>query len=181
MGMTKVEGRVPRGALVLDKSGGGARSSRNTTWRRLKASLVSPRRPSVIAALAATFVASARAHGTMPLSVTRGKTFKNGNVELVYEPTRYDRYVLRLSKDLVGEAPSALLDRLRPATVPVKKPVVDDTWTSESAKSDRSTCRTCGKSIEKGTLRRGEPHEFQGVITYRWHHDPCVVVGRSEA
>lgn len=180
MDMTKVEGRVPIGALVLDKIKWGREVLTHPYVARSDGLVRLAEKAHVLAVLTSTFLASARARGVMPTHVTRGKAFKNGNVELVFEPTRYDRFVLRLTEDLVGEAPSALLDRLRPAAVPVKKPVVDDTWISESAKSDRSTCRTCGKPIEKGTLRRGEPHEYQGSITYRWHHDACVVLGRSD-
>lgn len=179
--LTKIEGGVPRGAVVLDKIRWGREVLTHHYLASEEGLVRLVEKADVLTALTRSFVASAREHGVVPLSVTRGKAFKNGNVELIYEPTRYDRYVLRLSKDLAGEAPAALLGRLRPAAVPVKKPVVDDTWISESAKSDRSTCRTCGKTIERGTLRRGEPHEYQGSITYRWHHDACVVLGRSEA
>ncbi len=179
MELVKVEGRVPVGALVLDK----IRWGREVLTHHYVATEDGLARlhdkAEVLARLASTFLASARATGTMPLPFTRGKAFKNGNVELIYEPSRYDRYVLRLSEELVCEAPSAFLDRLRPKAVPLKKPVAFDTWIAESAKSSRSTCKTCGKPIEKGTLRRGEPHDFQGNITYRWHHDACVTFGRT--
>lgn len=180
MDMTKVEGRVPVSALVVDKIKWGREILTRHYVARSDGLVRLAEKAEVLAVLTSTFLASVRARGEMPVNVTRGKTFKNGNVELVFEPTRYDRYVLRLTEELAGEEPAALLDRLRPAAVPVEKPVVFDTWISESAKSDRSTCRTCGKPIEKGTLRRGEPHAYQGNITYRWHHDACVVLGRSE-
>lgn len=176
---SKIEGRVPIGAIVVDKMKWGREVLTRHYLARSDGFLRLPEKSDVLEALTSAFLASARARGEMPVDVTRGKTFKNGNVELTFEPTRYDRYVLRLSKDLVGEAPTAFLDRLRPAVIPLARPVADDTWISELAKSDRSTCRTCGKPIEKGTLRRGEPHEYQGNVTYRWHHDACVVMGRS--
>jgi hypothetical protein len=175
MQMTKVTGRVPIGAVVLDK----VRAGHEVTTQYYAASKTGLERLADKAAattiLSRMFVEGARASGEMPAHSTRGKSFKNGNVEIIFEPTRYDRFPVRLTDAVAGGPPAALLARLRPSRgAAASKPVANETWISEAAKSNRSTCRTCGEVIEKGTLRRGEPHDYQGSISYRWHHDACV-------
>ena len=45
----------------------------------------------------------------------------------------------------------------------------------EEAKSGRSRCNSCGKSIDKGELRLGigEPG-YDDEIMYKWHHLKCA-------
>jgi hypothetical protein len=177
MQMTKVVRHVPIGAVVLDKVRYG-RSIETEYYVATKTGVERLADKDVAAQkLTDIFITSARTTGRMPFHSTVGRSFKNGNVEVTFEPTRYDRFVLRITEALAGEAPSELLARLSEAApiVKAKAPLVpDEKWISEPAKSNRSTCKSCGKTIEMGTLRRGEPHDYQGSISYRWHHDACV-------
>lgn len=54
----------------------------------------------------------------------------------------------------------------------------------EAAKTGRANCRTCKKTIDKGTLRLGEevPNAFSpGEMTYQWHHLPCAAEKKPSA
>lgn len=119
------------------------------------------------------------ASGHLPLHTTLGRRFKNGSLEVIYEPNRYDRFVLKLAKqDVGGRDPIAMFEALGSAPVPTfrAKPVDEDAtpWKVEPAKSSRAACRACKEAIEKGGLRLGEPYDYQGSITFRWYHLACA-------
>lgn len=47
----------------------------------------------------------------------------------------------------------------------------------EEASSNRSTCRTCGRKIDKGILRWCSVEDFQideGYITNKYYHTGCL-------
>ena len=100
------------------------------------------------------------------------KTYTNGNVDLDFAPSEYDSFIIRLTPELVeGNVEDFLY-----ALAAFKEESSDDSeerWKIEAAKSGRSSCRTCGRSIAKGELRLGEPSLYEGHVSFRWHHLRC--------
>jgi len=98
------------------------------------------------------------------------KVFANGNVDLAYEPSEYDKFTVRFTPALVGGNVEDFLDALGDSQEVSR----DDTpWMVEPAKSSRSTCKTCNQKIDKDSLRLGEPIWFEDHVTYHWHHLKC--------
>jgi hypothetical protein len=100
------------------------------------------------------------------------KAFANGNVDLAYDPSDYDKFTIRMTPDIVGGNVEEFLDTLDS----FKEETAESSgerWKVEPAKSSRSTCKTCGKKIEKEALRLGEPSMFDDHVTYKWHHLSC--------
>lgn len=96
---------------------------------------------------------------------------KNGNVDLLYKPSKYDEFTIKLTVDNVGDDVKSFLDSLATARTELRFGAV------EPAKSGRSKCRTCSQKIEKGELRIGEYHE--AAFDYPptgWHHARCVAI-----
>lgn len=117
--------------------------------------------------------------GRLPMHCTLGRSFKNGSIELIYEPNRYDRFVCKISpQDVGGKDPIAMFQALGEAPKPTfrAKPVDEDAtpWSVEPAKSSRAACRACKEAIEKGSVRLGEPSEYQGNTSFRWYHLKCA-------
>ena len=109
-----------------------------------------------------------------PPKTSLKKTFANGNVDLAYNPSDYDKFTIRFTPALVGGNVEDFLD-----TLDNFKEEDDDTstptpWKVEPAKSSRSTCKTCGNKIDQDTLRLGEPGMFDDHVTYKWHHLACM-------
>lgn len=52
---------------------------------------------------------------------------------------------------------------------------ITDDWCVEAAKSGRAKCRTCSEKIAAGDLRLGEKTEYEGHVSYRWHHLECAI------
>ncbi|MBD3404566.1 MAG: hypothetical protein GF411_00345 [Candidatus Lokiarchaeota archaeon] len=98
------------------------------------------------------------------------REYANGNVELEYKPSNYDRFVIKISPEILGDDVIQFLDSLADASDIDGMP---DPWKVEPAKSGRSTCRTCEQMISKGGLRIGEPSYYDGKLTYKWHHLEC--------
>ncbi len=106
---------------------------------------------------------------SMPIKTEVKKSHKNGNIDLLYKPTRHDQFILKLNKSNVGQDVQAFVSSLSPARHAISFGSV------EPAKSGRSTCRTCNQKIEKGELRIGE--YFENSYEYppsRWHHARCI-------
>lgn len=99
------------------------------------------------------------------------KVFQNGNVDLNFEPSEYDKFSIRIIPKMVGGNVEDFLDDL--ANFKEPEASQESAWKIEPAKSGRSTCRTCGRTIDMGHLRIGEPDEYDGHVTYRWHHVAC--------
>ncbi len=99
------------------------------------------------------------------------KVFANGNVDLAYNPSDYDKFTIRLTPAIVGGNVEDFLDALDKFKEEAK---AADVWKVEPAKSSRSTCKTCREKIEKDTLRLGEPGMFDDHVTYKWHHLSCM-------
>ena len=100
------------------------------------------------------------------------KTYANGGVDLDFAPSEYDSFVIRLTPELVGGNVEDFLYALDD----FKETSTDDSdgrWKIETAKSGRSSCRTCGDLIPMGHLRLGEPSVYEGHVSYRWHHLKC--------
>lgn len=95
------------------------------------------------------------------------EVFDNGNVDILYAPTVFDKFTLKLTEYQVeGNVPRFLHS--------LKEFAQEILWKVEPAKSGRSTCRTCYSSIAKGELRIGEPSFFQEHLSYNWHHVRCI-------
>jgi len=111
-------------------------------------------------------------HKMYPPKTKMKKVFTNGNVDLDYSPTDYDTFTLRFTPDLVHGNVEDFLYSLDMFTE--KETEAPEAWKIEPAKSSRSTCRTCSRTIEKGTLRLGEPQLYDGHVSYGWHHLKCA-------
>ncbi|MFW9805213.1 MAG: PARP-type zinc finger-containing protein [Candidatus Thorarchaeota archaeon] len=113
-----------------------------------------------------------RSRKMYPPKTEMKKTYANGNVDLDYSPTEYDSFTIRLTPDVIGGNVEDFLYDLEPFTEGDSE--IAEAWRVEPAKSGRSTCRTCSKTIEKGELRLGEPSIFDGHVSYGWHHLKCA-------
>lgn len=112
-----------------------------------------------------------RTTGCMPVRVEVKKCYKNGNIDLAFQPTKFDRFTFRITGELLGEEPSPFIDSLAPTRRRISFGSI------EPAKSSRSTCRTCSKPIEKGELRIGEYHErYFEYPPNSWNHARCVTL-----
>lgn len=119
--------------------------------------------------LAQRAIAQMRQAKKMTVKTEVKKSYKNGNVDLLYKPTRYDQFILKLNKKNVGEDVQGFLDSLSAARYAIRFGSV------EPAKSGRATCRTCNQKIEKGELRIGEYlGEYYEYPPSQWHHARCV-------
>jgi hypothetical protein len=96
---------------------------------------------------------------------------KDGSVDISYAPTQYDSFSLNLTAEGVGGDVQRFLESLEQAP---EEETEDQRWMIEHAKSNRSKCQTCGKTIQKDELRLGEPSFFQEHLSYRWHHLQCA-------
>ena len=43
-----------------------------------------------------------------------------------------------------------------------------------AAKTNRSTCKGCKRKIAKNALRLGVPYDYDGHLSFSWHHPKCV-------
>ena len=103
-----------------------------------------------------------------PPFTTIKDVYKNGNVDITYAPSEYDKFILKLTERLVGSNAEFFLSSL-------KKPIEPQLpLRVELAKSSRATCRTCGKKIDISKLRIGEPYLYEEKISYKWHHLTCI-------
>ncbi|RLI59206.1 MAG: hypothetical protein DRO87_03580 [Candidatus Thorarchaeota archaeon] len=110
--------------------------------------------------------------GEMPADITVKKEYSNGNVDLVFTASDYDKFVLKFTPKMTACPVMDFLDTLNEPSRREFNPV--ESWRVERAKSGRATCRTCRGKIEKDTLRIGEPSFFQEHKSWKWHHLACV-------
>ena len=104
-----------------------------------------------------------------PPNMTINDSFKDGDTEIHFTASEFDSFNLKFTSELVKMKPIEFLGKLKPSE---KEP--EYVWKVETAKSGRSKCRTCGKIIEEGLFRIGEPYIYDGHLSYRWHHPKCV-------
>jgi hypothetical protein len=97
------------------------------------------------------------------------RVLKSKDVEVCFSPTEYDSFVLLMTREMIGDDPSAFLGRLGKHEAPEEPP-----WRVELAKSGRSRCRSCKDVILEGRFRIGQPYFYEGSLSYRWHHPRCV-------
>ena len=174
--MTKIRTKVPVGSIVLVKEQEVLDTGvtiTNTDYKIAKdgriVDLEDKRAASKI--LAKLFVDYMKKHNEYPANSSFDKAFKNGNVDVLFRASDYDKFKIRLTPELVGSDPEEFLMNLNKASR--KKFLPDEDWKIEPAKSSRATCKTCGQKIEKDHLRLGEPSYFQDHLTYKWHHFIC--------
>ena len=113
-----------------------------------------------------------KSNGSYPPGVEKKKEYSNGNVDLEYVASDYDKFTIKMTSELVGGNVLDFLDTLEDAGRRKFNPT--DSWRIETAKSSRASCRTCGAKIEKGKLRFGEPSYFQDHLSWKWHHFECI-------
>ncbi len=97
------------------------------------------------------------------------RTLKSTSVEVCYEPTEYDSFVLLMTREMIGSDPSDFFGRLGKHVAP-QEPL----WRVEPARSGNSRCRTCKDVILEGRFRIGEPYFYEGSFAFKWHHPRCV-------
>ena len=117
-----------------------------------------------------------------PKILVEKKMQEDKDVKLAFVMTNYDTFHLTLNKTLLGGAnPFEIINSvLQNATF---KPILydrEEKWKVEYAKSGRSKCKSCDKTIEKGSIRVGEPYYFETYLNYRWHHEKCIFWQRLE-
>ncbi len=173
--MRRVKGSVPIGTIVLLKKqeslDDGRRIVTTTYLFATEDGVIPSTKREVSKNLSRQMLEYMRNRGEYPPFTEISKVFANGNVDLLYHPTGYDRFTVRLTPDLVGEDVEMFLSQLTEPEIEEKEPP----WVIEPAKSSRARCRSCGEKIVKGELRLGEPSIYEGHVTYRWHHLKCGV------
>jgi hypothetical protein len=95
---------------------------------------------------------------------------KSGDVEISYDPSEYDSFILLMTRKMIGADPIEFLNKLKK-----HEPSQDPLWRVETAKSGKSRCRSCRDVILEGRFRIGEPYFYEGSLSYRWYHPRCVV------
>jgi hypothetical protein len=103
-----------------------------------------------------------------PPFTTIKEVYKNGNVDLSYTPSEFDKFILKVTEQLIGTNVQGFLSSLKEVVDP------DSSWIVELARSDRAICRTCNNKIGGGQLRFGEPYLYENKLSYKWHHPDCV-------
>ncbi|TFG32723.1 hypothetical protein EU528_02685 [Candidatus Thorarchaeota archaeon] len=174
--MKKVRGKVPVGSIVLRKQKeilDTGMTIVNTEYSIVKEDTVVDLEDKRAAneILAKFLIGYMKEYNEYPPGTVFDKAYKNGNVDVLYKASEYDRFKIRLTSTLVGSDPEEFLMNLRKAGR--KKFIPGDDWKIEPAKSSRASCKTCGHNIEKGDLRLGEPTYFQDHLNYKWHHFDC--------
>lgn len=174
--MNPVRGKVPVGSIVLTKVqeilDTGIKIT-NTDYKIAKDGAVMDLEDKRTASkiLTKLFVAYMKEHNEYPNNSSFEKAYKNGNVDVLFKASDYDKFTIRLTSADVGRDPEEFLLNLKKSSR--KKFVPGDDWKIEPAKSNRSICKTCGHTIEKDYLRLGEPDYFQDHLNYKWHHFGC--------
>ncbi|UCE08985.1 MAG: hypothetical protein JSW61_08295 [Candidatus Thorarchaeota archaeon] len=104
-----------------------------------------------------------------PPDMTIKDSLKDGDIVILFSPSEYDSFNLRFTIEMVGQKPIDFLEKLKRSK---KEP--EPVWKVETAKSGRSKCRSCGRPIEEGRFRIGEPYFYEEHLSYRWHHPKCI-------
>ena len=104
-----------------------------------------------------------------PPDMTIKDSFKDGDVEIHYEPSEYDSFYLKFTSELIGQKPLEFFKKIKPS-----EKESEPLWRVEIAKSGRSKCRTCEKLIDEGLFRIGEPYFYDDHLSYRWYHPKCI-------
>ncbi len=175
--MPKIHGKVPVGSVVLTKGretlDTGVTVVVTEYWvaRKGKVEEIDGKR-AASEILAEQILKYMRSRGSYPPGVDKKKEYSNGNVDLEYAASDYDKFTIKLTSKTVGGNVLDFLDTLETAGRRKFNPT--DNWRIETAKSGRASCRTCGAKIDKDTLRFGEPTYFQDHLTWKWHHFECM-------
>ncbi len=174
--MNRVRGSVPIGVLVLVKSNETAESGMtfvSTQYMVARSEgLISINKKEANGLISRQILNYMKRTKRWPPNCEMGRSFKNGDVELKYQPSSYDSFPVKFTQAMVGEEVDMFLGDLLPAEELPESPPLQ--WRVEPAKSSRATCRSCGRAIEKGSLRLGEPSLYQEHVTYSWHHIKCA-------
>lgn len=179
--MPRLRGRMPAGAVLVIKERLEQGVSTVFGWSEPEGLVDLDGKREASERLAAQALAYMRDHGRWPPEMRIKKAYKNGNVDLDYQPGDYDRFTLRLTPAMLGEPDAdvaAFLAMLEPHVEGASEAAAAEAapqaaWRVEPAKSGRARCRTCGEAIPKGSLRLGEPSVYEGRVSYRWHHLAC--------
>jgi hypothetical protein len=110
-----------------------------------------------------------KANKRWPPNMIIKDSFKDDSIEILFTPSEYDSFNLKFTSKLLNQNPIEFVRKLRPSE---KEP--EFIWKVETAKSGRSKCRTCGRTIEEGLFRVGEPYSYEDHLSYRWHHPKCI-------
>ncbi len=172
--MYKLKDTVSVGSVVLSKSkdNDGTRSFVSTEYHVAESGGLVPRsKKEINQYIVQRALEYMREKSMWPPNMAVAKTYKNGSVDVSYQPSEYDRFVLTINPALIGGSVEGFLDSLRE-----QKSLEPDSLLPrvEPAKSSRSTCRGCGQNIENETIRVGEPALFQEHVSYGWYHLQCA-------
>jgi len=157
--LTKTRGVTDEGIKYVDTSFGIAESSGVREIPKKEANRI----------LSMQMLEYMKTKAQWPPAMSTKDLLKNGDIEILFKPSEYDSFVLKLTSKMVKHKPIDFLDALKD---PEKEP--EPVWKIEAAKSGRSKCRTCGKIIDEGRFRIGEPYLYEDHLTYRWHHAKCI-------
>lgn len=171
--LRRVKKTVPIGSVVLSKTRGatekGAKFVQTDYGIAEKSGVIDVSKKDASKTLAKQALEYMKQNGRWPPNMTIKDSFKDGDIEILFEPSEYDTFNLKFTSELVGQEPLSFLEKLKSS-----EKEADPVWIIETAKSGRSKCRTCEKVIEEGRFRIGEPYLYDGHLTYRWHHPKCI-------
>lgn len=175
--MSNIRGKVPVGAVVLTKKRETIDTGITVVVTKYAIAredgimeLEDKRRASEI--LAEQMLEHMRSKNEYPSGAQTKKEYANGNVDMEFVASDYDKFTIKLTSKLMGGNVSDFLATLEAPSRRKFNPV--DNWCIERAKSSRAKCRTCGANIEKDTLRFGEPSFYEDHLSWKWHHFTCV-------
>jgi hypothetical protein len=175
--MHKLQGKAPVGSIILTKEKEDLDTGMTVTVTKYfiaKKGGVEPLggKKEASQVIADLMLAKMRKSGKMISGVSVKKEYANGNVDLLFVASDYDKFTLKIKKDMTKSPPIDFLESLDKAGK--KKFSPSDEWKAERAKSGRASCRTCGARIAKDEVRIGEPSYFQDHKSYKWHHLKCI-------
>ena len=175
--MHKLQGKAPVGSIILTKEKEDLDTGITVTVTKYflakksgVESLDGKKEASVL--LAESMLKKMRETSQMISGVSVKKEYANGNVDLLYVASDYDKFTLKIKKEMTKSPPIDFFDSLGKATRKRFNP--SDEWKAERAKSSRAACRTCRGKIGKDEVRIGEPSYFDDHKSYKWHHLNCI-------
>jgi hypothetical protein len=170
--LSRLRKKVPTDSIILTKTQESSDDGRTfivTTYGFAKSEgVVRINKDKASAILAQQVLNYMKQKKVWPPFTSIKNVYKNGNADISYTPSEYDKFVLKFTEQLIGTNVQEFL-------APLKK-IIDPglSWIVEPARSGRATCRTCNKKIDTNKLRIGEPHLYEDKVSYKWHHPECV-------
>ena len=171
--LKRVKKRAPIGTIIIVKSKEKTDDERtyvNESFGQvIETGILKLTKKEASVILTRQFIEYAQTKKQWPPFTSIKTILKSGEVQVLYEPTEYDSFILHLNRQMLNLEPQEFLHKLKKFDTP-QAPV----WKVETAKSGRSRCRSCNDFILEGRFRLGEPYFYEGNISYKWFHPRCL-------